>query len=64
MFGGEIVADTIRCASREVHTDLAWGYDTPLAESAPVAGRIAFHNEKVEIVADGIPQDQPQTVFS
>jgi uncharacterized protein (DUF427 family) len=48
----------------EVHPDLAWGYDAPLPESAPIAGLIAFYNEKVDIVVDGVPQAQPKTVFS
>ena len=47
-----------------VYRDLAWGYDAPLPESAAVAGLISFYNEKVDIVVDGVPQDQPRTVFS
>jgi uncharacterized protein (DUF427 family) len=48
----------------QVYPDLAWGYDTPLPESAPIAGLISFYNEKVEIVVDGVLQAQPHTVFS
>jgi len=37
------------------HTDLVWGYDAPLAESAPVAGLMCFYNEKVDLFVDGQP---------
>ncbi len=35
------------------HTDLAWGYDEPLPESAPVKGLICFYNERVTLTIDG-----------
>ena len=35
------------------HTDLAWGYDEPLPESAPVKGLICFYNERVALTIDG-----------
>ena len=50
-------------ADDAVHSDLAWGYPAPLPESQKVAGLIAFYNEKVDILIDGIPQDRPKTKF-
>lgn len=47
-----------------VHRDAVWGYDAPFIESAPIAGRVAFYNEKVDIWVDGQPQERPSTVFS
>ena len=46
------------------HEDLAWGYRTPLPESAAVAGLVCFYNEKVEIELDGVMLEQPKTKFS
>jgi uncharacterized protein (DUF427 family) len=36
-----------------VHEDLAWAYDFPTAALLPIAGLIAFYNEKVDITVDG-----------
>jgi uncharacterized protein (DUF427 family) len=46
-------------AGDTVHADLAWSYPTPLPESAPVAGLIAFYDEKVDTYVDGVLQDRP-----
>jgi uncharacterized protein (DUF427 family) len=37
-----------------VHPDIAWAYDTPLPESERIAGLIAFYNERVDLVVDGV----------
>lgn len=47
-----------------VHRDLVWSYDAPFAESAPIAGRVAFYNEKVDIWVDGQLEERPRTVLS
>ena len=36
-----------------VIADLAWAYDFPTRQLLPIAGLIAFYNEKVDIVLDG-----------
>ena len=46
------------------HDDLAWGYRTPLPESAAIAGLVCFYNEKVDIEIDGEPVGRPTTKFS
>ncbi len=46
-----------------VHADLAWSYDFPTRQLSPIAGMIAFYNEKVDLVLDGIRRDQPKTHF-
>ena len=46
------------------HVDLAWGYDDPLPESAPVEGLICFYNEKVDLTIDGERLESPTTKFS
>ena len=48
----------------ELRADLAWRYDFPTRELAPIAGLIAFYNEKVDISLDGQLLERPQTHFS
>jgi uncharacterized protein (DUF427 family) len=47
-----------------VHADLAWAYDFPTRQLLPIAGLIAFYNEKVDIWLDGEPLERPVTHFS
>lgn len=47
-----------------LHTDLAWSYHYPLPAVAPIAGLVAFYNEKVDITVDGEPLTRPRTHFS
>jgi uncharacterized protein (DUF427 family) len=50
-------------AGGTVHPDLAWSYDFPTRQLLPVAGMIAFYNEKVDIVLDGRRAARPETHF-
>jgi uncharacterized protein (DUF427 family) len=47
-----------------VHPDLAWAYDFPTRELAPIAGLISFYNEKVDVVLGGVLLERPTTHFS
>jgi uncharacterized protein (DUF427 family) len=38
----------------QLHPDLAWSYQFPMRELSPIAGLIAFYNEKLDIVLDGV----------
>jgi uncharacterized protein (DUF427 family) len=38
--------------------DAVWYYKYPTAESALVAGRICFYNEKVDVFVDGVKEDK------
>jgi uncharacterized protein (DUF427 family) len=51
-------------AGETVHSDLAWGYQAPLPESQKIAGLIAFLNEKVDTILDGVLQERPSTKVS
>jgi uncharacterized protein (DUF427 family) len=51
------VGDTLR-------TDIAWTYEYPTGQVAPVAGLIAFYNEKLDIFLDGHELPRPQTHFT
>jgi uncharacterized protein (DUF427 family) len=47
-----------------VHADLAWCYDFPTRQLLPIAGLVAFYNEKVDIFVDGVALERPKTHFS
>ena len=46
-----------------VHDDLAWTYDYPLPPVSPITGLVAFYNEKLDIVVDGVRLPRPSTHF-
>jgi len=48
---------------RDGHQDLAWAYDYPTRQLLPIAGLIAFYNEKVDIDVDGQRLPAPRTHF-
>jgi uncharacterized protein (DUF427 family) len=48
----------------DVHPDLAWSYDFPTRQLLPIAGLIAFYNEKVDVFVDGQLLERPSTHFS
>ncbi len=43
---------------------LAWTYHYPLPAVGQIAGLVAFYNEKLDIVVDGVALARPQTQFS
>jgi uncharacterized protein (DUF427 family) len=43
--------------------DLAWAYDFPTRQLLPIAGLIAFYNERVDITLDGRQLERPKTHF-
>jgi uncharacterized protein (DUF427 family) len=45
-------------------TDLAWTYHQPLREAEPVRDRIAFFNERVDVIVDGQRRQRPVTHWS
>ena len=51
-------------AGDTVHKDLAWAYDFPTRQLLPIAGLVAFYNEKVDTFLDGELLDRPHTHFS
>lgn len=44
--------------------DLAWTYAFPTRQLLPIAGLVAFYNERVDITLDGVRLDRPETTFS
>jgi uncharacterized protein (DUF427 family) len=45
-------------------TDAAWSYEEPLREAEQVRGRIAFFDERVDVVLDGVRRERPITPWS
>jgi uncharacterized protein (DUF427 family) len=54
---------SIRLSDGTLHPDLAWSYEFPTRQLLPITGMIAFYNEKVDHVLDGVPQERPVTHF-
>ena len=51
-------------ADGRTHPDVAWTYDFPTREVLPIAGLIAFYNEKLDIFLDGERLERPDTGLS
>ncbi|HZO06300.1 MAG TPA: DUF427 domain-containing protein [Solirubrobacterales bacterium] len=47
-----------------LHADLAWSYDFPTRQLLPIAGLVAFFDERVDTYVDGELLARPQTPFS
>jgi uncharacterized protein (DUF427 family) len=45
------------------YDDLAWSYDFPTRALSPIAGLVAFYNERVDLVVDGERLARPSTHF-
>jgi uncharacterized protein (DUF427 family) len=45
------------------HQDLAWAYDYPTRQLQPIAGLIAFYNEKIDLDVDGLRLPRARTHF-
>jgi uncharacterized protein (DUF427 family) len=54
---------SVRAGGR-LHPDLAWSYDFPTRQLLPIAGLVAFYNERTDISLDGRELERPRTHFS
>ncbi len=45
-------------------SDVAWTYHEPLREAEPVADRVAFFDERVDVIVDGRRRERPVTPWS
>ncbi|MER7850331.1 DUF427 domain-containing protein [Kitasatospora sp. NPDC096077] len=45
---------------RRLHPDLAWYYDFPTREVQPIAGLVAFYNERVDLFVEGKAIERPK----
>lgn len=45
------------------HDEIAWCYDFPTRQLLPIAGLVAFLDEKVDVTVDGVRRERPRTHF-
>jgi uncharacterized protein (DUF427 family) len=50
--------------SLEDEPDVAWTYPAPLREASVLTDRIAFFDERVDVVVDGVRRERPVTPWS
>lgn len=48
----------------ELVPDLAWTYEAPLHDAAPVAGLVSFFHERLDLRVDGVDLERPLTPWS
>jgi uncharacterized protein (DUF427 family) len=53
----------VRRGNGETVKDLIWYYDDPLRAVDPIAGRLCFFNERVDVEVDGEVEDRPATAW-
>ncbi|WP_328470976.1 DUF427 domain-containing protein [Actinoplanes sp. NBC_00393] len=41
--------------------NLAWTYPDPLPDASPLAGLVAFFDEVVDVIVDGVPRERPDS---
>jgi uncharacterized protein (DUF427 family) len=46
------------------HEDLAWSYEQPLPDGPPIAGLVAFWDERVDVIVDGERRARPGSAIS
>ncbi|QSE89319.1 DUF427 domain-containing protein [Rhodococcus pseudokoreensis] len=44
--------------------DIAWRYDNPLVDASEVRGLVAFFDERVDLIVDGVARPRPLTPWS
>ncbi|HTJ76129.1 MAG TPA: DUF427 domain-containing protein [Acidimicrobiales bacterium] len=54
---------SVRVGDR-AHPDLAWSYPDPVVECPRIKGLLAFFNEKVDLIVDGVRQERPRSPWS
>jgi uncharacterized protein (DUF427 family) len=48
----------------QVSPDIAWTYQAPLHDAAQVSGRVAFFDERIDLVVDGERKERPITPWT
>jgi uncharacterized protein (DUF427 family) len=51
-------------ADRPDARNIAWSYTEPFPAVGPIKDRVAFYNELVDLVVDGVPQPRAESLFS
>jgi uncharacterized protein (DUF427 family) len=62
-YKGEASYWTVR-AGDLVAEDMAWSYEHPLPDAVEIAGLVAFFDERLDVVVDGVRRGRPVTPWS
>jgi uncharacterized protein (DUF427 family) len=62
-YKGEASYWSVELAGRMLK-NLVWTYKQPLHDALRVRDLLAFYNERVDIIVDGVRQERPVTIFS
>jgi uncharacterized protein (DUF427 family) len=54
---------SVRAGENE-RTNIVWSYPSPITAAGPIKDHLAFYNEVVDIVVDGVPLARPESEFS
>jgi uncharacterized protein (DUF427 family) len=63
-YKGEASYKSVQMPDGTVLADLVWTYPEPLNDAVPVGGLLAFYDEKVDVVVDGVRHGRPNTEWS
>lgn len=55
---------SVRLGDGTLAEDLVWFYPDPFAEASRVTGLVCFHNERVDVEADGVALARPDSPWS
>lgn len=50
--------------SHDARSNLAWTYRNPLPDAVQITGMVAFYDEMVDVIVDGVRRERPHTPFS
>jgi uncharacterized protein (DUF427 family) len=62
-YKGEAAYWSIELPDRTLE-DCVWSYERPEGDASPVAGLLAFFDERVDVVLDGVRRPRPDTAFA
>jgi uncharacterized protein (DUF427 family) len=63
-YKGEAAYKSVQMPDGTVQEDLVWFYPDPLNDAAPVRDLLAFYDEKVDVLVDGVRRRRPHTEWS
>jgi uncharacterized protein (DUF427 family) len=63
-YKGEASYKSVEMPDGSVLDDVVWYYPDPLNDAAPVRDLVAFYDEKVDVVVDGVRHGRPRTEWS
>jgi uncharacterized protein (DUF427 family) len=55
---------SLRTPAGDIVPDVAWTYWAALTDGTKIAGMVAFYDERLDVVVDGVLQERPVTPFS